>query len=113
MNSEQFDRLPKHAQAEIKRLRMRLEESEKRVDEMVKATGVKRNSDLYFVDRCAVTVDRHSLALLLPQDTSVDFGMGDHYIAVRFDDGRLLIRGNETLNIKPLASNSIELWVEG
>lgn len=113
METKDFNKLPKWAQEEIARLQRKLADANKRIEELSIATGALGSKELMTPSlRGKTVVDPYGTGLIFPQDTSVDFGLGDSYINIRVKGGRLIVNGSETIRIQPIASNALNLWVE-
>lgn len=113
LTDQQFERLSKAAQQEIKLLERRLTEANSRNAELVAALPIEGVREQFKPAPEKLIVDTFAHRLIFPQDTSVEFGLGGgNYVNICFVEGKLRVRGNTSLRIAPEASNALALWVE-
>ena len=100
MTEQQFNKLPKFAQAEIRRLRSNISEADKNINKM-------------FSTEISNTQFRYNMGMKnLPENSNVRFNLpGMNYIDIIVTGGKLRVYGNTSIKILPQASNSIHLTI--
>lgn len=109
MTPEQEAKLPKFAQEELARLRGKLEISMKMLNTELNTEGIQEQ-DLHV----GVRMGFEKLKLY-PQDATVKFQVGNHHrehFECYVRKGVLYVFGGDVINLKPQASNVVQIKLE-